>query len=261
MPKPTITNDYAARLRARVLAAAQQDHHFELLLDDDLREEYAVLAAQLESVKARRHLVALAADDSEYPQLAQAASLADTTRTAVDDTPATGTLGDTPTSPLQHIDDMAAKLTDALASVRAEAVAADALVVVVLRRLTPTRYQAELEKVEAEVRAEARRYRLAVEAAEKAVADGTDPADLDEPEPFDADEQLVRRMGEACLQRGYHRTTAPDGTDLSMTLDEVIDGILGHADLDELRGYALGINRAGAAVDFPRGTSGRPATS
>lgn len=260
MPKPTTTNDYAARLRARALAAAQQDHHFELLLDDNLREEYALLAAQLESVKARRHLVALAADDSEYPQLTQAASLADTALTAAAEAP-TGTLGDTPTSPLQHIDDMAAKLTDALDSVRAEAVAADALVVVVLRRLTPTRYQAELEKAEAEVRAEARRYRLAVETAEKAIADGADPADVTDPEPVDTDERLVRLMGEACLQRGYHRTTAPDGTDLSMTLDEVINGLLGHADLDELRGYALGINRAGAAVDFPRGTSGRPATS
>lgn len=121
-----------------------------------------------------------------------------------------------------------------LADTEQRAIAAGMVLVVNFRRARPADYQRMLAESEAAARA------LPDEQQAQALTD---------------------HLGDALAAAGFAGCTTGQGDPVELTLDELRDQVMDHADLATMRTHLILTNREGAAVPFSRPSFGPPAGS
>lgn len=138
----------------------------------------------------------------------------------------------------KKLDQLIAETTKARDDLEAEARTKGVVLAVNFRRLPPQQYASVVEQAEADVR--------------KTAAD-----DAMVPQYVRLTNAIGRRLAPLC----FASATTADGQDLGMGWQQLCDEVLTSADLDECEAHCITINRAGAAVDFHRASSGSQPTS
>ena len=218
--KPVLT---AADLRELALQRGSAPRPLVLVLDDDLRTEAAQVIADLDRLEAARAKMVTDGD------LAPAAPR---------------NLADRAGSPMADIDRLIESCRKDLADIETEAKESGQVLVTRWRRLAPKAYDAIKSRIERESVADAR-------------------ADLAKaPEArlgIDAAQLFLQRVGDALIEKCFDGCETPDGDPVELSLDELLDTVCDHRDVQTLRDHCIAINRAGQAVDFHRASSGQAA--
>lgn len=218
--KPVLT---AADLRELALQRGSAPRPLVLVLDDDLRTEAAQVIADLDRLEAARAKMVSDGD------LAPAAPR---------------NLADRAGSPMADIDRLIESCREDLADIETEAKESGQVLVTRWRRLAPKAYDAIKSRIERESVADAR-------------------ADLAKaPEArlgIDAAQLFLQRVGDALIEKCFDGCETPDGDPVELSLDELLDTVCDHRDVQTLRDHCIAINRAGQAVDFHRASSGQAA--
>ena len=211
----------AADLRELALQRGSAPRPLVLVLDDDLRTEAAQVIADLDRLEAARALRA------RSPLVA-----------------GQGNLADRAGSPMADIDRLIESCREDLADIETEAKESGQVLVTRWRRLAPKAYDAIKSRIERESVADAR-------------------ADLAKaPEArlgIDAAQLFLQRVGDALIEKCFDGCETPDGDPVELSLDELLDTVCDHRDVQTLRDHCIAINRAGQAVDFHRASSGQAA--
>lgn len=218
--KPVLT---AADLRELALQRGSAPRPLVLVLDDDLRTEAAQVIADLDRLEAAR---AKRVADGDLPPAAPR------------------NLADRAGSPMADIDRLIESCREDLADIETEAKESGQVLVTRWRRLAPKAYDAIKSRIERESVADAR-------------------ADLAKaPEArlgIDAAQLFLQRVGDALIEKCFDGCETPDGDPVELSLDELLDTVCDHRDVQTLRDHCIAINRAGQAVDFHRASSGQAA--
>lgn len=218
--KPVLT---AADLRELALQRGSAPRPLVLVLDDDLRTEAAQVIADLDRLEAAR--AKMVADGDLAPV-------------------APRNLADRAGSPMADIDRLIESCREDLADIETEAKESGQVLVTRWRRLAPKAYDAIKSRIERESVADAR-------------------ADLAKaPEArlgIDAAQLFLQRVGDALIEKCFDGCETPDGDPVELSLDELLDTVCDHRDVQTLRDHCIAINRAGQAVDFHRASSGQAA--
>ena len=218
--KPVLT---AADLRELALQRGSAPRPLVLVLDDDLRTEAAQVIADLDRLEAAR--AKMVADGDLAPA-------------------APRNLADRAGSPMADIDRLIESCRKDLADIETEAKESGQVLVTRWRRLAPKAYDAIKSRIERESVADAR-------------------ADLAKaPEArlgIDAAQLFLQRVGDALIEKCFDGCETPDGDPVELSLDELLDTVCDHRDVQTLRDHCIAINRAGQAVDFHRASSGQAA--
>ena len=218
--KPVLT---AADLRELALQRGSAPRPLVLVLDDDLRTEAAQVIADLDRLEAAR--AKMVADGDLAPA-------------------APRNLADRAGSPMADIDRLIESCREDLADIETEAKESGQVLVTRWRRLAPKAYDAIKSRIERESVADAR-------------------ADLAKaPEArlgIDAAQLFLQRVGDALIEKCFDGCETPDGDPVELSLDELLDTVCDHRDVQTLRDHCIAINRAGQAVDFHRASSGQAA--
>ena len=218
--KPFLT---AADLRELALQRGTAPRPLVLVLDEDLRIEAAQAIADLDRLEAAR--AKMVADGDLTPA-------------------APRNLADKAGSPMADIDRLIESCREMLADIETEAKESGQVLVTRWRRLAPKAYDAIKSRIERESVAEAR--------ADQAKA----------PEQrlgIDAAQLFLQRVGDALIEKCFDGCEAPDGDPVELSLDELLDTVCDHRDVQTLRDHCIAINRTGQAVDFHRASSGQAA--
>ena len=218
--KPVLT---AADLRELALQRGSAPRPLVLVLDDDLRTEAAQVITDLDRLEAAR--AKMVADGDLAPA-------------------APRNLADRAGSPMADIDRLIESCREDLADIETEAKESGQVLVTRWRRLAPKAYDAIKSRIERESVADAR-------------------ADLAKaPEArlgIDAAQLFLQRVGDALIEKCFDGCETPDGDPVELSLDELLDTVCDHRDVQTLRDHCIAINRAGQAVDFHRASSGQAA--
>lgn len=218
--KPVLT---AADLRELALQRGTAPRQLVLVLDEDLRIEAVQVIADLDRLEAAR--AKMVADGDLTPA-------------------APRNLADKSGSPMADIDRLIESCREMLADIETEAKESGQVLVTSWRRLAPKAYDAIKSRIERESVAEAR--------ADQAKAP-------EQRQGIDAAQLFLQRVGDALIEKCFDGCETPDGDPVELSLDELLDTVCDHRDVQTLRDHCIAINRSGQAVDFHRASSGQAA--
>lgn len=222
-PTPTLSAaDRVAAMRARSLARIRQPFPTHIILDPTLLGELRELRGQLIDLERIR---AGLEEKGDLPP----ASLAG---------------GKDGQPPAAHIDRLIEQCREAIASVEADAVAADQVLVLTFYRLEPAAFQEHVEQAETAARKEF------AERGEQNTRGRTSE-----------DQLFMRHLGDSLIRACYEGASLPTGEQVDLTLDELLKNTLDDADVVNLRAHATGIHRGGSLIPFGPESFGRSATS
>lgn len=215
-------SDAVLALRELALSRLTADHPVHIVLDDDLRAELVQVQSAVATIEA--HRAQLERDGNLPPK-------------PVDQMLMGGSLADPtpePVAPTAEADRLLTAAREAVAAIEAEALESGKVLVLHFQRVSEVSYQNEVRAAEKSA------------LAEKGV---------------DQNAAFVRGLGDALLPLCYVSASTPDGEDVGLTLDELREQVLNHADVAGLRDHVIGINRARQAVPFTPRNSGAATTN